>query len=185
LTSRCGVLVGVDYDEEALKAHPSITWRTRGDITRLPFRNEAFDLATANMVVEHLDDPETQFREVSRILKPGGLFVFHTPNARGYGVTIGRLVPRWVKLPLIRLLQGRNEQDVYKTYYRANTERRIQDLAGQSGFEVKDVHLFVSDAVFAMVPPLAVLELVWLRLMMTGPFRLWRTNIIGVLKKRG
>lgn len=185
LTARAQTLVGIDYDLDALKSHPSISWRTRGDITRLPFRNGSFDVATANMVVEHLDDPDTQFLEIGRVLKPGGLFVFHTPNARGYGVLLGRVMPEAIKVWLARLLQGRRSHDVFTTYYRANTEARVKELAERSGFEVRDVQLFVSDAVFAMVPPLAILELIWLRLMMTAPFRLWRTNMIGVLQKRG
>ena len=34
--------------------------------------------------LEHLYTPATQFREISRILRPGGVFIFHTPNRRGY-----------------------------------------------------------------------------------------------------
>ncbi|HET7218519.1 MAG TPA: class I SAM-dependent methyltransferase [Vicinamibacterales bacterium] len=183
LVQQCRVLVGIDYDLPSLQAHPSIQWRVRGDVTKLPFQNAAFDLVTANMVVEHLDSPEAQFREVSRLLRPKGLFLFHTPNALGYGVMLGRLLPDAVKRRLARVLQGREAHDVFETYYRANTEARIRELASASGFTVATVDIFVADAVFAMIPPLAFLELLWLRLLMTRPFRQFRTNIITVLQK--
>jgi ubiquinone/menaquinone biosynthesis C-methylase UbiE len=185
LVDRCKVLVGIDYDLPSLKAHPTIRWRVRGDVATLPFKNASFDLVTANMVVEHLDRPEDQFAEISRILKPNGLFLFHTPNAKGYGVVVSRLLPDAVKNRLALLLQGREEHDVFKTHYRANTEQQVTALAGASGFRVAQVNMFVSDAILAMIPPLAALELVWLRLLMTAPFRPFRTNMITVLQKTG
>jgi SAM-dependent methyltransferase len=183
LVQRCKVLVGIDYDLPSLKLHPTIQWKVRGDVTKLPFRDASFDLVTANMVVEHLDRPEEQFQEISRLLRPRGLFLFHTPNALGYGVVAGRLLPDWLKQRLARVLQGRKQEDVFETYYRANTESRIRALADASGFKVANVEIFVADAIFAMIPPLAVLELLWLRLLMTRPFRSYRTNIITVLQK--
>ena len=39
-----------------------------------------FSVVVALHVVEHLPDPEGTIREVRRILRPGGLFLFATPN---------------------------------------------------------------------------------------------------------
>lgn len=97
LVKTCKAIFGIDYDLPSLKAHRNITKKLRGDVTSLPFRSEAFDLVTANMVVEHLDNPNEQFREISRILRPKGVFLFHTPNAYGYGVILSKFVPEWLK----------------------------------------------------------------------------------------
>src|SRR4051812_1010754 len=78
LIANCGMIVGMDYDLPSLRKHRSISRKVRGDINHLPFKNDYFDLVTANMVVEHLASPDVQFREVGRILKPGGTFLFHT-----------------------------------------------------------------------------------------------------------
>jgi SAM-dependent methyltransferase len=183
LVKNCRAVFGIDYDWPSLKAHSTISKKLRGDITRLPFREEAFDLVTANMVVEHLDNPALQFREIHRILRPKGIFLFHTPNAYGYGVLLSRLVPEAIKGKLIQLVEGREEHDIFETHYVANTETSIRQLALEAGFEIAEMHLLVTDAIFAMVPPIALLELLWIRLLMSGAFRSLRTNIIVVLRK--
>ena len=48
---------------------------------KLPFPNEEFDLVIANAVMEHVRDPKEVFREVYRVLRPGGGFYFHTTTA--------------------------------------------------------------------------------------------------------
>lgn len=46
------------------------------DASRLDFPDAAFDKALSLCVVEHLGDDELVMRNLSRVLKPGGLFVF-------------------------------------------------------------------------------------------------------------
>src|SRR5712692_758282 len=48
----------------------------------LPFAGESFDLIVSLWVLEHLRVPEIVFGEVQRVLRPGGHFVFLTPNLR-------------------------------------------------------------------------------------------------------
>ena len=43
------------------------------DAVSLPFRDSAFDVATASFVLSHLLDYETGLAEVRRVLKPGGV----------------------------------------------------------------------------------------------------------------
>jgi len=50
-----------------------------GEITSLPFGDEAFDLVAAFDVVEHVDDERQVFREFSRVLKDNGVIVFSVP----------------------------------------------------------------------------------------------------------
>jgi len=185
LVASCRTLVGMDYDLPSLQNHRSISLRVRGRIDDLPFPDSSFDLVTANMVVEHLADPHEQFQEISRILKPGGHFLFHTPNAAGYPTVMAKLTPEKLKHKLIYLLDGRKEEDVFETHYSANTKQQIADLAQTTGFEVAKIRMIVSDAVFALVPPIAIPELIYIRLLMTKPLETWRTTIIASLKKNG
>lgn len=183
LIRNCKMVVGIDYDLNSLRDHKNILLKVRGNITKLPFKNQSFDLVTANMVVEHLDKPATQFQEINRILKPGGIFIFHTPNIFGYTTAIARLIPNIVKDKLIYLLQGRREKDIFDTYYRGNTRREIYKLSANTGFQVMKIKMIVSSAQFVVIPPLVIFELIWIRLLMTKPFKPLRTNIIAILKK--
>jgi SAM-dependent methyltransferase len=71
-------VVGLGLNEEEMKANPDLTgWRVH-DLNaeaRLPFEDETFDVATNVVSVEYLTRPVEVFREVGRVLKPGGLFL--------------------------------------------------------------------------------------------------------------
>jgi SAM-dependent methyltransferase len=53
-----------------------------GDLTRMPFRNGAFDGVTTGETLEHLDDDAGAVREISRILKTDGACVATVPALR-------------------------------------------------------------------------------------------------------
>jgi SAM-dependent methyltransferase len=51
------------------------------DLTRLTFDSEMFDLVITSDVFEHVFEPEAAFREIYRVLKPGGVHIFSLPTA--------------------------------------------------------------------------------------------------------
>jgi len=183
LIARAGIVVGLDYDFEAVRRHSSIAYRCRGDIGSLPFESGSFDLVTANMVVEHLDHPERQFREVARVLRPGGVFLYHTPNADNYQVRIARLVPEGLKSMLANALEGRRGEDVFPTHYRANTAADTGRLADEAGLIVERIDFISSYPGLGMVPPLAFVELLGIRWLERPGNERWRHNLICTLRK--
>jgi len=46
----------------------------------LPFNASSFDVVTAMDILEHVENPDKLIEEASRVLRPGGLFFFHTFN---------------------------------------------------------------------------------------------------------
>jgi ubiquinone/menaquinone biosynthesis C-methylase UbiE len=183
ITKKVSCLTGLDYDYYSLHNHRTIKHLVQGDISRLPFVAETFDLVTANMVFEHLSNPENQLREIFRILKPGGSLVFHTPNAMSYGAILARLVPESLKAKVIWFFQQRMEEDIFPALYKINTERSIRELAARVGFDVTTLHLIESSAEFIMIPPVVIIELLLIRLLMMSFARRFRANIIAVLTK--
>ena len=51
-----------------------------GDAARLPFAADTFDRIICSEVLEHVPDPDAVLAEISRILKPGGVFVASVPR---------------------------------------------------------------------------------------------------------
>lgn len=69
-----------------------------GDATKLPFSDNSFDIITSMDFLEHVDYPKDVVKEVSRVLKPGGLFFYHTFNRNPIsGFVVIKLVEWFVK----------------------------------------------------------------------------------------
>ncbi len=183
LVDNCKMIVGIDYDLHSLKNHKNIFLKVRGTITKFPFTSNFFDLVTANMVVEHLDNPDAQLKEIWRILKQKGILIFHTPNILGYSIIVGKLIPNIFKNRLIYIFQGRKEGDVFDTYYKANSIKAINTLAKKSRFEVEKIKMINSSAQFVIIPPFMFLELIWIRILMKKTFKSLRPYIIAILRK--
>ena len=183
VAGRAVMLTGIDLDWEGLRANPFVSARVLGTLESLPFRAEAFDLATANMVVEHLRRPPAVLQEVYRVLRPGGLLILHTPNRNAVMIRIAAGMPQSMKNLLARLLEGRKAEDVFPAFYRMNTPAAIEQIAAASGFRVQQVYSISSSAVTALLGPVAIVELLYLRLLEANRFRNYRSNLIAVLQK--
>ncbi|MBI4317749.1 MAG: class I SAM-dependent methyltransferase [Chloroflexi bacterium] len=114
-------VVGIDVNVGTLCRNEVIQSGVVGDLSILPFADEAFDAATCQWVVEHLRDPVRFFREIFRVLKPGGNLFIMTPNLLNYEALAGKLIPNRLHAPLLRELLGRSEEHTFPTYYRSNT----------------------------------------------------------------
>ena len=135
------------------------------------------------MVFEHLKYPKILLGEIYRILKPGGTLLIHTPNSLGYGTILARIVPSIFKGKLVYFLQNRKDSDIFRTYYRINSKKKIRQIASETCFIVEKIRLTVTSAQLVMLPPLVIFELLLIRMLMTRYFKELRTNIIARLKK--
>lgn len=120
-------ICGVDVDPIVLKNRDVDEARViEGNV--IPYEDERFDCVIASYVLEHLENPEGVFREVARVLRPGGAFVSRTPNRRHYVPLIARLTPHRFHV-YVNERRGRPGLDTFPTYYRANTPATIAQLA--------------------------------------------------------
>ena len=134
------VVVGIDPDP-GIARNPWVTHAVRAGVTALPLAAESADLVVARYVLEHVDDPGQAFREIARVLRPGGRFVFLTPNAFHYVAMIARFTPTWLHR-LAKAGHGVEADDVFPTLYRANTGGAIRRLAADAGFQVASIEWF-------------------------------------------
>ena len=80
-------IIGVDYNY-------SSEYVVRGDITKLKFKNDSFDLVLALDVVEHLnfDEQKKAISEIQRILKNGGKALISIPNLAHFASRVAFLL---------------------------------------------------------------------------------------------
>lgn len=97
-----GRVTGLDFSERMLerarRKGPELEW-VQGDLLALPFDDGAFDAATVGFGVRNVEDVAQAFRELRRVLKPGGhLVVLEITRPRGflrhfYRLWFDRIVP--------------------------------------------------------------------------------------------
>jgi len=184
LSSRCRRLVGIDAVTDDVLNHPYLHERAVGDLLRLPFGNNSFSLSTARYVIEHISDPTLFLREVWRVLKPGGRFLFATPNYFYYQIFAASLMPNPLKKRIIRALEGRAERDIFLTYYRMNTLRTVTKLLCTAGLEIESLNTIECPPVFFRLGgPILEFERAVTAALRCRWFRSFRAVIIAVARK--
>jgi len=137
------LVVGVDVTEEP-QGNRNIDAAARADLGALPFTDGLFDIAISSHVAEHLTQPERVFRELERVLKPGGLLLLLTPNRWHYVTVSSALLPHRFHLAYNRW-RGVDAHDIFPTIYRANTAGRLRRLCERAGFDVEDLQQFETE----------------------------------------
>jgi SAM-dependent methyltransferase len=179
-------VVGYDLVGDHLRRNDALTSAVVGTGEQLPFADETFDVVSANMVLEHLADPVPVLKEISRVLQPGGCFVFVTPNRSNPVIRAASLLlaPK-LRRAWARLTERRADEHIFLTHYRANTRRALARVAERCGLVIDELAAFYS---YPMIrrPAIAVaLECLWLRgLMWLAPHSLG-SNLIGCFRKPG
>jgi len=84
LAKYCGRLIGIEFfPERTPPDFENITYLT-GDWQKLSglIPSESIDLAISSHVIEHVPDDLMAINELYRVLKPGGVAIFDTPNRK-------------------------------------------------------------------------------------------------------
>ncbi len=146
-----------------------------------------FDLAYSSMVMEHVDNVPSFLAALRRCLKPGGVYMFVTPNARSFvpwaTKTMHRLrIDEWG----VRLVRGRVVDEYhYPVRFRFNTAGQVAAAAAGSGFAAPDFayiegtgsYSYLRGPLRALAPPLR-----WKRRTFRRPDRL--ATMIGKMTAR-
>jgi SAM-dependent methyltransferase len=128
--------VGIDLVEDLEQSDSHVL---RGNVEHLPFADRSFDIICCRSVLEHVKDPELLFREISRCLRPGGTFIFLTPNRWDYVSLLARMIPNRWHPAIVQWLTGRASEDVFPTYYRANDVTTLRGLTARTGLKLQSI----------------------------------------------
>jgi len=127
-------VTGLDISNESLivaaRHDPTGTVRYLcGDAYRLPFPDASFEVVTAMDFLEHVEHPAKVIEEISRVLKPGGLFFYHTFNRNP--------ISRLVVIQLVEWLV-RNTPKHMHLYRMFLKPREVAAFCAEAGITVRE-----------------------------------------------
>ncbi len=149
-------VVGVDPDMASLQEHRLALPRAAGFSDALPFVADSFDLLFSSWLLEHLARPSRTLAEIHRVLRPGGKFVFITPNGRHPLALLNRGLGRFARLQgrMVARFYGRAADDAFPTHYQANTAADLQRLCTQTGLHLTTLLTIPDPTYLAFTPAL-------------------------------
>ena len=108
-------VVGLGLNADELARNPALTEPVTQDLNReheLPFPESTFDLVLSTLSVDYLVRPLPLFRDVARVLKPGGLFlvIFSNRTIPEKAVKIWRESSESVRVDLVNLYFERTSE---------------------------------------------------------------------------
>jgi ubiquinone/menaquinone biosynthesis C-methylase UbiE len=179
-------VVGIDLEPTLETNNRQAPFGVRGDLSRLPFPPESFDMVISRSVVEHLEDPCRVFREFHRVLRPQGKAIILTPNKYDYVSLIASITPYSVHRRLVSKIFRSPEDDVYPTLYRANTLRAIGKAFRAAGFVDRELGTINHYPAYLMFSPVLFrLGVLYERLTSLGPLRQLRGLVLCAFEKPG
>jgi SAM-dependent methyltransferase len=177
---------GLDVDE-ACRGNKHLRKAYVYDGGRWPMADESYDAVVCNYVLEHIATPAETVREICRVLRPGGVFLFRTPNRWHYVSLVSRFTPHWFHERVANRLRNLSDEaeDPYPTYYRMNSAPALRRLFAAGGFGERVLRTIEKEPSYGMAAkPLFLLFMLYERLVNSAEeFSFARVNILGVFEK--
>lgn len=134
---RAKKVIGLDIDEKFLAMNKVIDEKVVAPLENMPqVKDESIDLIISSWVLEHIYDADKVFAEISRVLKPGGKFIFLTPNKWNYVVLLNRIISEKVRMFVVNRMAKNLTTDPMPAFYKANSVGKIRALVKKYGLSV-------------------------------------------------
>jgi SAM-dependent methyltransferase len=182
-----GRLKAVDVSHEVLD-NRAVREPKVYDGSRLPFDDACFDACISNYVIEHVQNPLEHFQEVRRVLKPGGVYLFRTPNLYYYVSLASAALPHSAHKALANKLRGlpSDSHEPWPTVYRSNTVRALRRFAASAGLRLDRCLLIEKEPSYGRSSAFLFFPMMWYERLVNSTDVLagLRANILGVMRRQ-
>lgn len=128
-------VIGIDVDPSAAR-NPYLDEFRLMDHSAWPVEDNRVDICICDWVVEHIKIPDDFFQEARRVIRGGGYLCIRTSNLLSPAGIITYLVPNRCHSKILSAVQkDRAREDVFPTYNRCNTPRKIRSFLDRYHFE--------------------------------------------------
>jgi SAM-dependent methyltransferase len=184
--SKLGELQGIDPDPEVF-ANDALARAHLLEGETFPIGEDSFDYCVSNYVVEHVRNPAMHIEEVKRVLKPGGAYIFRTPNSFHYVTLVARFTPQWFHAAVsnrARKLPS-SAHDPYPTVYAMNSGAAVRRVARSTGMHVELIRYVEKEPSYGrFARPAYVLFMLYERIVnLSDLLARARANLFVVLRK--
>jgi SAM-dependent methyltransferase len=128
---------------------------------RIPYPPEFFDAVVSSWLIEHVTNPRVHLSEVYRVLRPGGVYVFRTPNVLHFISLAARFTPHWVHQRVAPRTSGADpsEVEVYPTFFRMNRRGSCARWLRRCRFDVESLEVVETYPIYGQSSRLLFLAL--------------------------
>ncbi len=122
-------VIGIDIDDAGFENPVIDEFRLIAPDGGWPLDDESADLVVSDFVLEHVADPRRFVDELTRVLRPGGVFLGRTISRFSLLGVAARVVPNRFHTAVLHLLQpDKDDRDTFPTVYRMNTRAALAEL---------------------------------------------------------
>ena len=154
-----------------------------------PVADESFDCCVSNYVVEHVPDGAAHLKEVARVLRPGGVYIFRTVNGLHYLAVAAKMTPHWFHELVANRARGlaKTAHDPYPTVYAMNTSVAISRATRAAGLKLERIEWSEKEPPYAHFSRIAFLGMMLYERLVNSSsvFAGMRSNMFVVLRKPG
>lgn len=174
---------GVDPEVDVLHRNPFLKDIRTEFVEEMSFEDNFFDVVVSAWVLEHLSHPEKAFSEIYRVLKPGGVVIFLTPNAWNYNVWLIRLIPERFHSFFTKKLYGRQDNDTFPKAYKVNSLGKIRKVLNGIGFNEEKLLTNGDPSYISFNNVTFRIALIVEKILNIPVFRKYRVHIVGMFRK--